>query len=228
MEILDQLRSVFLFRGWPEADLNRVAVLSNLARRAKGDFLFLQDDPCAWLYVLIEGRVQMFRNLPDGREVTIHVLGPGSLVACAALFLDSSFPASARILSHEANLVAIAGPAFLELLEERPDLSRKMIGALASRISQLAQRIESRDAGSAPVRLADWLLDQPSAPDGKGHRVVRIEGSKKSLASNLGVAPETFSRALRRLAEKQLIEVRGREIVLLDPAGLMEGLDGGE
>jgi len=225
-DLVQRLGTLFLFRAWSAEDLASVARFARVVDHRKGDVLFHHGEPCGYLYVLLSGKVQMFRVLPDGREITLHILAPGALVACVALFLDKSFPASGRIVSRSAELVHLQGGPFLKLLAERPDLSRKVIGALASRISDLADRIESRTAESAQVRLASWLLDQPSRPTDSGERVIQIEGSKKSVAASLGMTPETFSRSLRALAGQGILEVRNKQIVLLDPHRLGEVVDG--
>lgn len=215
--IVKRLKELFLFREWTEEDLLTVGRFSRLRKCGKSDVLFQHGDACDHLYVLLAGRLQMHRLLPDGREVTLHIVASGALVACAALFLDKTFPASARVLSHTAEIAVLQGRPFLKLLEDRPDLSRKMIGGLAARITDLADRIESRNASSARVRLAAWLLDQPSRPGHDSHeRIVVIEGNKKTLAGSLGMTPETFSRCLKSLSNDSILEVRGREIVLRD------------
>ncbi len=211
-----RLKEVFLFREWSEEDLATVIRHARLRRHKRGDLLFLQGDACGYLYVLLSGAVQMFRTLPDGREITLHELSSGAVVACAALFLDRSYPASARVLSREAELLTLEGSPFLRLLAERPDLARKLIAALAGRITDLADRIESRTADSATVRLAGWLLDQPSRAVDPHERVVRIEGTKKSVAASLGMTPETFSRTLKAFSKGRVLEVRKKEILLKD------------
>lgn len=219
--LLARLREVFFFRQWPEADLEALVPYVRLERRRRNDILFLQGDSCRWLYVLLSGEVQMFVDHEDGRSVTLHVLYPGALVACAALFLGKAYPASARVMTGEGELLGIEGEAFLALLAQRPDLSQKMIASLAMRIGELAERLESQSAESAEQRLAQWLLDQPSHAVSGGIRAIRIAGSKKSVAAGLGMTPETFSRSLRKLASAGAIGVEGKTIRILN-AGCLE------
>ena len=127
----------------------------------------------------------------------------------------------------EAQLIRLEGGPFLRLLEARPDLARKMMAALAMRISHLASCIESRSTQPAAGRLAGYLLEQPTSRDNAGRRVVRIEGNKKSVAADLGITPETLSRSLKKLTQQGLIAVRGRQITLLDTDGLI-GVTGSE
>ena len=49
---------------------------------------------------------------------------------------------------------------------------------------------------------------------------VLLQQRKRSIAAQLGIAPETFSRVLRHLRERSLISGSGRILNLLDPSGL--------
>jgi len=205
-----------LFHAWEAADLARVAAMSRVVQARRGTTLFFEGAPCEALFLLMEGRVQLYRITPDGREVALHEVGKGSVVACAALFLGKSFPANGRVVSAQAELVLVSGNTFLDLLAQRPDLSRRMIAALAMRLSELADRLEQQGTKPARQRLAAWLLDQPSTPGPGGAREVRVDGTKRDLAASLGMTPETFSRMLAQLAADGAIATRGNTIRILD------------
>ena len=49
---------------------------------------------------------------------------------------------------------------------------------------------------------------------------VQLEQRKRSIAAQLGIAPETLSRILRHLRERSLISGSGRMLNLIDPTGL--------
>ena len=69
-QLLKRLQEVFLFRDWATEDLIRLTHLGRVIRPAKGKILFLHEASCSHLYVLMRGKVQMFRNTPEGREIT--------------------------------------------------------------------------------------------------------------------------------------------------------------
>lgn len=219
--VIKRLAQHPLFRGWDAADLARVAAMSRVVQPRRGATLFFEGASCDALFLLMEGRVQLYRITPDGREVALHEVGKGAVVACAALFLERSFPANGRVVSPDAELVLVSGAIFLDLLAQRPDLSRRMIAALAMRLSELADRLEQQGTKPARQRLAAWLLDQPSAPGAGGAREVRVDGTKRDLAASLGMTPETFSRMLAQLAAEGAIATRGRTIRILDQKRLL-------
>jgi CRP-like cAMP-binding protein len=49
---------------------------------------------------------------------------------------------------------------------------------------------------------------------------VQLQQRKRSIATQLGIAPETLSRVLRHLRERSLISGSGRIVNLVDMNGL--------
>jgi CRP-like cAMP-binding protein len=54
----------------------------------------------------------------------------------------------------------------------------------------------------------------------KGLMAVQLQLRKRSIAAQLGIAPETLSRVLRHLRERSLISGSGRLVNVVDPGGL--------
>lgn len=77
----------------------------------------------------------------------------------------------------------------------------------------------SRLAKDAEARCAEWLLRHAQTGD-KGVLAVLLQQRKRSVAAQLGIAPETLSRVLRHLRERSLISGSGRILNLVDPGGL--------
>ena len=77
----------------------------------------------------------------------------------------------------------------------------------------------SRVAKDAEARCAEWLLSHAQTTE-KGACSVMFLQRKRLIAAQLGIAPETLSRALRHLRERRLISGSGRIVNLVDPSGL--------
>jgi CRP/FNR family transcriptional regulator, dissimilatory nitrate respiration regulator len=92
--------------------------------------------------------------------------------------------------------------------------------ALAHR--QQTELAVSRVAKGAEAHCAEWLLHH-TEPGSNGQKLVILQRHKRSLAAQLGIAPETLSRILRHLRHLQecgLVSGSGRRLSLLDPDGL--------
>lgn len=221
-----RLKELFLFRTWAAEDLLHLAAKGRFRHYQHGEIIFEAGKDCDRLLVLTEGQIQLFRGQSQSHKVTLHTVKAQALVACAALFLDQCYPASGVVVSTTAEVFEYPGDDFLRLLEKRPDLARKMISALAMRLSELADRIEAEHALPAPARLARWLSEQPSAGATNKCRYVALNVPKRSLAEHLGIQPETLSRAIRLLCEKGMISRQAGGFVILDSERLLEFASG--
>jgi CRP-like cAMP-binding protein len=66
------------------------------------------------------------------------------------------------------------------------------------------------------------LLRHAEPTDQPGGLAVKLTERKRTIAAQLGIAPETFSRVLRHLRERQLISGGGRVLGLPNPQALRE------
>lgn len=218
----ERVAELFLFRNWGSGDLDWLARQGRFTKHRKGAVLFEAGEPCEKLLVLVDGQVQMFRRQPDGKRIPLHTVRAEALIACAALFLDRCYPASALVVSRMAEVFELAGRDFLALLERRPDLARKMISALATRLAELADRLESEHGLSAAARLARWLSEQRATTRQDSSRFIALQTTKRALADQLGMTPETLSRTIRHLVEHGAIRATRGGFLVVDSDRLLE------
>jgi len=213
------------FRELPAAGLARLAAVCRAREGQAGELLFREGQSAERFYAVLAGAVSVFRLRPDGREQQVHRIGPGRLLAEAAVLQFGHYPASARIVATPTRLIAVHGDGFRALLASEPALATAMIGGLSLWLHLLLDRIDVLTRASAGARLAAWLLAAPAR--GAGDRaVVELALPKRQLAAELSLTPETLSRLLRRWSDAGWIAVAGRRITLRDPEALLVAADG--
>jgi len=228
VSIAEALQHVSLFAHLDDAAREAAAGLALVRRLPAGRTLFREDEIADGFYVVLEGKVKVYKLAPDGRQQILHVFGPGQAFAEAAMFAGETFPAWAETL--EASRVAFfPRDRILDGLAEHPALAMGMIASLAKLCRQLAGLVGQVTLNDASGRLARYLTDlarRKGVPLEAG-QTVRLDLPKGELANLLNVAPETLSRALARLASQDLIGVEGKVITLRNPAGLEALATGG-
>lgn len=122
----------------------------------------------------------------------------------------------------DVQVQAIALPCFLATLESLSGETGTLVQNLALAQRQLTEVAVSRVAKDADARCAEWLLRHAKPVRGGATLAVTLHERKRTIAAQLGIAPETFSRVLKHLREKQLISGAGRVLDLPDPQGLRE------
>ena len=228
--LIHLLRRVPLFSGLEAEDLESLLAIARERRHARRARVFAEGEEAQGFYVVVSGRVKLYKLSPEGKEQILHLTGPGQAFAEAALFAGGGYPATAECLS-AARLLFFPRGAFLALLGTRPQLALNIIAGLSWRLREFVRLIEELALQSASARVAKYLLDE-ALRTGAGHEpgaVVELAVSKGQLAARLGTAGETLSRTLAKLRDRGALRVEGRRITLLDPDALERtaaGLEG--
>ncbi|HET7584586.1 MAG TPA: Crp/Fnr family transcriptional regulator [Gemmatimonadaceae bacterium] len=205
-EVQQVLSGVPLFAALDEEALGRLAARSVARDYGTGHLLFAAGDDCRGVYVVVSGRVRVFRTSPDGREQVLHTEGPGDAVAELPLFDGGQYPASA-ITEVESRLVFVPRAEFEALYRDSPDVAQAVIRELGRRLRHLVQVTETlafRDvAARLAMYLAQWAEQRGTATAGGVE--LTLDRTREEMSLELGTARESVSRAFKQLAGNGLI-----------------------
>lgn len=213
------------FRGLDEPLLVKVARTTRPLVLEAGEALFAAGEPCRGFFVVVEGAVRLYRMTADGREQVVHQARVGGTFAEAALFRHGRYPVFAEAVATPTRVLLVRGEPFLELFRGEPRLAESMVASLCQRLLGLVERVQELGISSAEARLA-WRLSRLSTRREGSTLTIELPGTKRELARELAMTPETLSRLFKRWKEAGLIEVRGGVIRVLDVAGLLARADG--
>ncbi len=205
------IRGCPLFAGTTEEDLERLCRVGKIREPEKAELLFSEGERAEGFYVVGRGKVKVYKLSPEGKERILHIVHPGFTFAEAAIFGNGLYPAYAEPLE-KSQLVFFPKKEFLELLHEHSQIAINMIGGLSRFLRQFTTQIEELTFKDVPARLARYLLEMAGDEDDR----VELPISKSQLASNLGTVSETLSRTFRKLSDDAILEVRGKNIEILD------------
>jgi CRP-like cAMP-binding protein len=217
-----------LFIGLDEKGIKKVEGIANLKAIKKGAVLFTQGDGAHGFYLVISGKIKIYRLSPQGQEYIMRIVGPGDTVAEAAVFSGNNYPASAEAIE-DSSLYYLSKSDFLVLIQESPQLALNMMTGLSQLLRQLAQQVEDLSLKEVSARLARFLLEEAQkVSQGLAHDGLKIPlALKKSLlASRLGTIGETLSRTLAKLKQKEVIEIQKNVIILKNVQFLREIAEG--
>ncbi len=174
-----------------------------------GAALFRLGDKTTGLCEVIAGRVRLARVDRSGREITLHVAGPGETIAEASLF--SPHYHCDAIASTNATVRVYPKRAVLAAFERDPKAAQAFSATLARQVMNLRTRIEQRNIRSARDRVRHFLMVNAS-PDG---RTVVLRGTLKDLAAEIGLTHEALYRTLAALERSGAIKRNHKKITLL-------------
>jgi CRP/FNR family transcriptional regulator, dissimilatory nitrate respiration regulator len=216
-----------LFSGLDEKGLQKVEGIIASKKVKKGSVLFSQGDGAHGFYLVIAGKIKIYRISPQGQEYIMRIVGPGDTIAEAAVFSGKNYPASAEALE-ESSLYYVAKTDFLALIHETPQLALNMMTGLSLLLRQLAQQVEDLSLKEVSARLARFLLEEAErlAPIPVNGMEIPLTLKKSLLASRLGTISETLSRTLAKMKQRECIEISKNVIVLKNVQAVKEIAEG--
>ncbi|MGD8861818.1 MAG: cyclic nucleotide-binding domain-containing protein [Myxococcales bacterium] len=120
------LASMDLFHGLAPDGLERIAAIAGEEVHGAGEYVFREGEMGDKLYLILEGKVRISRNLAGMGEEALAILGPGAAFGEMSLIDDT--PRSADALVHEpARLLVITREAFEDLLFIHKDLAYEIL-----------------------------------------------------------------------------------------------------
>lgn len=216
--MIDCLRRCSLFASLPDEALERLAERAVAHTFSSEEVLFRTGDRSESVYVICSGHIRACVRSADGREVVLHVAGPGEAPGYLDL-VDDGPRSTDAVADDDATVIEIPVVVARATLVTNPealmDLARELVGIV---------RVLDRKVGEfvlldLPARLARAILELPES-----NGVVRFGGTQSDLAAQLGVARQSLNRALGGMQDQGLIEVSGggSRIEILDRSALAE------
>jgi CRP/FNR family transcriptional regulator len=180
--------------------------------------IFLEGDPVAGLYLVVEGVVKISRFSKEGREQILHLIHRGDTFNDVAVLDGGPNPATA-IAQTDVVLSYLSRADVQAIALRYPDLAWALIESLARRARHLVGLVQDLSMRNVRGRLAHLLLEQAQAT---GDDAIARMLTQEEMASRLGTVREVVGRALRGLANDGVIEFDRHRIVILDAERLAE------
>jgi CRP/FNR family cyclic AMP-dependent transcriptional regulator len=132
---LEQLSQVDLFSGLKPQALELIAKVATEESHATGTKIFQHGDAGDKLYLILEGKVRISREVPGMGEEALAVLGPGSVFGEMSLLDEAPRSADARV--HErCRLLTVPKDAFEDLLFLHKDLAYEVLWSFVRMLKQ--------------------------------------------------------------------------------------------
>jgi CRP/FNR family transcriptional regulator len=211
---VELLRSVPLFAGLEEEELERVSRVAVTRAFPAGTRVFHEGDSSDACYIVRSGSFRVTREHSDGRAITLATLGPGEVFGELAMLDRDTRSASAEALT-DGELLALPAKDVLALLNRHPEISTKLVSALVRRLRNANERISRQSFQTVPSRVAGVLLQLAQETNAGQNGEVTIRMNQADLAQLAGTSRESVSRFLADLERSGIVRCgRGRVAVL--------------
>jgi CRP-like cAMP-binding protein len=217
-EIIDALRQSHLFSRLTDLQMQRVYRHAKIVQLEDGQLLFAQGEAVRYFYLVLQGKIKLYRMSPDGQEKIIEIVPAGEVFAEALMFMDQpNYPVSSAALSATV-VIGIDARDFKAMLWDSVDTCLLLLGDMSFRLRKLVHEIDTLTLHSGTCRVASYLLQH--APDDQ--QCFDLDIAKSVIAARLSIKPETFSRIIKNLREQGIISIEGNKITIHNRKALQE------
>jgi CRP/FNR family transcriptional regulator len=222
------LRELCLPVGMSPDQLERLDGLVGTRRQvARGDALFRIGEPFGALFAVRTGFFKTCVTSEDGRDQVTGFQMAGELLGLDGIGSDRH--ACDAVALEDSQVCVIPFSMLEDLSREFSDLQRQFHRIMSREIVRDHGVMLLLGSMRAEERLAAFLLNLTKRLQARGYSssslVLRM--TREEIGSYLGLKLETVSRAFSKFQDEGLLEVKQRQIAVLDPSGL-KALVGGE
>jgi len=215
------LHMVDIFQDLTEAEREEIDRATTISRCPRGKILYMPEDTSEVLFLLKEGRVQLYRISPDGKKLIIATVGPGAIFGEMALIGQGMHNTFAEAIE-DCVLCVMNREDVERLLLTRPKVALRIFEVLGRRLREAEARLEDLAFKSIPARLAALLLHLADESDDDTIRGL----THQELGERIGTYRETTTQTLNHFKAQGLIEIGRKRITILDREGLQKVADG--
>lgn len=194
---LDRCQTLPLFANVAPDAMRELTAGAHVQRFPAGTLLLLEGDAVDFLYVLLDGQVELHGTWND-QETVLAILRPISTFILAAVVLDADALMSARTLER-SEILMIPGEAIRRAMRQDPQFAVAVSRDLAGGYRTMVRAVKNQKLRNGIERLANYLVMLHESETPVGPNKVTLRHEKRVLASLLGMTPENLSRAFAAL-----------------------------
>ena len=213
----ETLNNLPLFSELTGQQSKRIISISKIINYKKNEVIFMEGDSYKGFYILLNGSVKIYKISFEGKESILHLIKPSESFGDVPLFEGGNYPVNAQVMT-DSVLIFIPHKEFTQFIRKNPTICFNMLVGFSKKMRRLTQKVEELSTKEVTNRFARYLLEEikKAGTDNLPEPFVRINISKKNIASYIGTITDTLSRLQRKLQDEKIIRVAGKSIFILD------------
>ncbi len=217
------VREKGLFCRLPQGAASELNALRQSCLYPRGAVLFSEEETPKGLFIVCSGTVKLSIGSSTGHTLNLRIVHPGEGLGLNSVLANEPYAVRAETLSH-CQVSYLSRLSFMQLLRAHTDLSLNVSRQLGMELHQAYD--QTRLLALAPgtqVKVAQFLIswaEQHGEMFAAGLRLA-VHMTHEEIGESIGASRETVSRILSDFKRRQLIQIKGGTIVILQPQQLI-------
>lgn len=194
----------------------RSAHLGKQRTYGRGEFLYHQGEVGSEFFFILRGRVKVSILREDGSEFVLDIMGRWALCGEGAAF-DHLPRFSNAIALDNVEVVIFDSRDMRQAFRELPELAISLLRISSIKQRTLAVRMQSLSLPKPGLRISELLnrlADLYGTKEG-GATLIGISLTHEQIAAMTGASRVTVTRTLKRLKAEGVIQVRGKQLLVV-------------
>lgn len=217
--MIEILKSSLLFKGFTEQNIEHLLkfIETDIKEYNKRETLFLEDDLCEAIGIIISGYLELQTIFPSGKVITHLELGPSDVFGEGLIFsIKNRYPISIQSKG-KAKILFIKKDNLIHGLLHHPILLQNFLSLLSNKLYYMNNKVKILSLSTLRKKIAMYLLTQHKET---GQLIFEIRYNRKRLSEHLAVERPSLSRELIRMRNDGLIDFEQSTFKILDEDSL--------
>ncbi|ARC84953.1 bacterial regulatory s, crp family protein [Clostridium argentinense CDC 2741] len=192
----------------------------------RGHQLFMERDVVNNIYIVLSGKVSLYKISEEGQKRVIFILGEGSIIN--DVIIDNGSSSVNCEIFEDSVIMIINKDELLKLMEKYFSLTKVIIESMTKKIRRTYRQLKNTVPLKIEKKLAAklWKLSKDYGIDGEKGTVIDMTMTVTYLANMFGCSRETMSRAIKVLEDKNLIAIKNKKITVINRENLAKYFKG--
>lgn len=181
----------------------------------KGKQLFDQKEIVKTIYIVLKGKMTLYRNSEEGQKRVIFILNEGEIIN--EVIFDEKVSSANCEAFEDSELLCFLKDDIMKAMSMDFKLTEFIINSMSKKIRRLYRQLKNTVPIRIDKRLAAklWKLSRDYGIPADEGTLINLNITVTYLADMLGSSRETISRCLRVLENEGLIKVKNKKIYVV-------------
>jgi len=210
----EEIKSLDLFKGAKEDTLEKFLYNCEKVKINKGKILFLEREDVKNIYIVLKGKVTMYRTTSEGQKRIIYVLTDGAIIN--EVIFDGITASICCEAFESSEIISINRDELLKIMENDFEFTKAIINSMSKKIRRLYRQLKNTTVIRVDKKVAAklWKLSLDYGKDHEEGVAIDLRMTITYLAEMLGHPRETISRAMKVLESEGLVKNIDKKIVV--------------
>jgi CRP/FNR family transcriptional regulator, cyclic AMP receptor protein len=215
------IREERLFCNLSLPAVQKLNEIKSTAVYPKSAMLFIEGQQPRGVFVLCTGKAKLSTSSSEGKTIIIKISEPGDVLGLNATISNRPYEVTAEMIEPgQANF--ITRDALLHFLREHGEVALRVAEQLSQNYYTAYEEIRTLGLASSPSeKFAKLLLSWDSGKkQTNGSKQIKLTLTHEEIAEMIGTTRETVSRLFSDFKKKQLLQLKGSNLVIRNKPAL--------